>query len=709
TAEVNFACLDIQVEGLFCVDSLLQFTANANLPITTWDWSFGDGGVATAAAPSYSYTDVGTYVVNLSVVFEDGSTAETSLELTISDCPTDPCILPQQLTIVPPNNLCLGTALDFSFDADFEAIAQSWFLDGELVGTAPTYGSFFNTPGTFELKLIAVDAFNCSREATFSIEIENCGICFQAGEQDLTFEGALCLDSTLTFFLPFDPFFYPPAELGWVFNGEFVIDFDPSVTLTQTGEFIVEFFAVDIFGCTYFGALELTVENCDSNDPCDPLPPFSITSSGTFCTNEPLAFGTNTSATIVTYSWTATNGQASTNAIFNPSFDTEGVYEVALTAVDINGCVYSDAQAFDISTCNDPCDPLPIIGINTNAIPSCVGEPLFFTPETTADLVSFNWIASNGATSTTSLFETTFNTAGDQLVELTATDSDGCTYETNIPFFVDECTDPCDPPADLAININGPFCVDSTLLFSASSPATLTSYDWQFSTGAMATSANPTFTPSDSAELTIQLEATDTNGCLLMADTTILIDACAPPPVCDATISIIPPDSLCAGDPLLFAIANNTPLSQQTWTVDGINSFSGPSLSLLVELGELDVELEVIAENGCIYTDQINLNINELCTPPELCRLGIPNAFSPNQDSFNDTFEPVYKCPPLSYELQVYDRWGNQVFVSELPELGWDGTFNGQAMDPGIYVWFVRYQLQDGREVVDKGDVLLMR
>ncbi|MEN0005841.1 MAG: IgGFc-binding protein, partial [Bacteroidota bacterium] len=47
TAEVNFACLDIQVEGLFCVDSLLQFTANANLPITTWDWSFGDGGVAT--------------------------------------------------------------------------------------------------------------------------------------------------------------------------------------------------------------------------------------------------------------------------------------------------------------------------------------------------------------------------------------------------------------------------------------------------------------------------------------------------------------------------------------------------------------------------------------------------------------------------------------------------------------------------------------
>jgi gliding motility-associated-like protein len=63
--------------------------------------------------------------------------------------------------------------------------------------------------------------------------------------------------------------------------------------------------------------------------------------------------------------------------------------------------------------------------------------------------------------------------------------------------------------------------------------------------------------------------------------------------------------------------------------------------------------------------------------------------------------------------LQVFDRWGNQVFYNENFEpneaiSGWDGTFRNERMQTGVFVYYAIVEFQDGSTELFKGDVTLM-
>lgn len=77
----------------------------------------------------------------------------------------------------------------------------------------------------------------------------------------------------------------------------------------------------------------------------------------------------------------------------------------------------------------------------------------------------------------------------------------------------------------------------------------------------------------------------------------------------------------------------------------------------------------------------------------------MPNAFSPfNEDGVNDVFGPSGIGAGLgdnTYSLRVYDRWGNLVFESKDFNQGWDGKYNGNFVDPGVYTYFVEVQYAD--------------
>ncbi len=67
-------------------------------------------------------------------------------------------------------------------------------------------------------------------------------------------------------------------------------------------------------------------------------------------------------------------------------------------------------------------------------------------------------------------------------------------------------------------------------------------------------------------------------------------------------------------------------------------------------------------------------------------QLDIPTSFSPNADGINDLFAPVFNGNYYSFELNIYNRWGDVVFNSKDPKLAWDGNFNGQPMSSGTYL-----------------------
>jgi gliding motility-associated-like protein len=87
----------------------------------------------------------------------------------------------------------------------------------------------------------------------------------------------------------------------------------------------------------------------------------------------------------------------------------------------------------------------------------------------------------------------------------------------------------------------------------------------------------------------------------------------------------------------------------------------------------------------------------------------IPSAFSPNDDGINDLFflggEGL-----VSYELQIFNRWGERLKVIQSLSEGWDGTnARGLPVPEGVYVYHVKALLNDGSEVDRGGTITLIR
>jgi gliding motility-associated-like protein len=68
----------------------------------------------------------------------------------------------------------------------------------------------------------------------------------------------------------------------------------------------------------------------------------------------------------------------------------------------------------------------------------------------------------------------------------------------------------------------------------------------------------------------------------------------------------------------------------------------------------------------------------------------------------------------IIHKLQIFDRWGNNVFENRdfRPNdlrSGWDGTFRGEPVNPAVFVWYAEVELVDGRNILLKGDVTVVR
>ena len=90
----------------------------------------------------------------------------------------------------------------------------------------------------------------------------------------------------------------------------------------------------------------------------------------------------------------------------------------------------------------------------------------------------------------------------------------------------------------------------------------------------------------------------------------------------------------------------------------------------------------------------------------------IPNAFTPNGDGRNEIFAAKSDQEFSEFGFWVYDRWGALLFKTNQPNVGWDGTVNGEYMQTGTYVWRVSYvssYQEFGLRVEKSGEFHLLR
>ncbi|MDF1696724.1 MAG: gliding motility-associated C-terminal domain-containing protein [Saprospiraceae bacterium] len=96
------------------------------------------------------------------------------------------------------------------------------------------------------------------------------------------------------------------------------------------------------------------------------------------------------------------------------------------------------------------------------------------------------------------------------------------------------------------------------------------------------------------------------------------------------------------------------------------------------------------------------------------CPIFFPNIFSPNGDGDNDVFQIVPHAAFVGQftSFSIYDRWGNEVFsVKDFDpsEVNWDGRFNGQSLDSGVYIYSLQTRNENGEGTIRQGDITLIR
>lgn len=206
---------------------------------------------------------------------------------------------------------------------------------------------------------------------------------------------------------------------------------------------------------------------------------------------------------------------------------------------------------------------------------------------------------------------------------------------------------------------------------------------------------------------TYELSVQDANGCELA------VDWLAPAPYPQGMTNLADPLKLVLGEQFTLEPQLLIPedlVWQYEWRPAEHLSCTACPKPTIAAIESFTLEWVTTDVFGCQDIQSINVLVED--------RLDVflPTAFSPNADGINDLWN-VYGNPQqimTIHQVVIFDRWGGVVYQrNDLPlnsdRHGWDGTKNGAALDPGVYVYQIEFGLVNGKTRIVGGDILLIR
>jgi gliding motility-associated-like protein len=321
------------------------------------------------------------------------------------------------------------------------------------------------------------------------------------------------------------------------------------------------------------------------------------------------------------------------------------------------------------------------------------------------NIISKTWVFGQDAEPPTATgdgpFEVFYPSIGERFVVLTVETDEGCIVTEIQSLVITEC---CEIDSDIAvgiINVMDPNCSDSTDgVISAAGSGGDPEYSFSIDGGPFV--GSPNFFSLPSGEYTIGI--IDIKGCESEIDTFLN----GPPPL---IVDAGPDQTVDLGFDANIAAALSPPGSivDIAWTPDTLLSCNDCLNLTLTPPGQTTYTISVVDENGCMSIDEITIFVNTVRP------VFIPNAFSPNGDGRND-FTAVFAGPAATIinSMQIFDRWGTLIWEgTNLPlndfNVGWDGTFRGEDMNQGVFVYQASIGFIDGVDLLFKGDITLLR
>lgn len=246
-------------------------------------------------------------------------------------------------------------------------------------------------------------------------------------------------------------------------------------------------------------------------------------------------------------------------------------------------------------------------------------------------------------------------------------------------------------------------CVNSCISVVDRSSGDISHWEWDFHGGtpAVSESKNPGMicynTPG---KYTISLSVTDNDGNTDVDSTIVSVVFFTP-----ALISV---DPMQGQAPLNVQISTTAPAGQCTWFIEGL-TYSGMSgLSHIFQHeGNFDICLVTTSSLGCKDSACVDIHVwSQMLQDTSF--LAVPNVFTPNNDLQNDIFRTT-SSNIVEWDSRIYNRWGQQVFSSNAPDIMWDGMWNGKPCDDGVYIYIIKAIGSDGKTYDISGTLTLFR
>lgn len=201
---------------------------------------------------------------------------------------------------------------------------------------------------------------------------------------------------------------------------------------------------------------------------------------------------------------------------------------------------------------------------------------------------------------------------------------------------------------------------------------------------------NPIVTPPYPSEIWVTV--TDTNGC---SDSASMFINFYP-----TTFLHISPDYYGLEGDTATIWASATGPGQLFWTPPEFIECTNCDTTKVFPPETMTYVANFLDTNGCLITNSVTIYFEPL--------LYVPNAFTPNGDGMNDFFGAKggnFK----TFELLVFNRWGELIFEGNHIDDWWDGTYKGEKVQDGVYVWKIRYEDFNGNIEVIYGHVTTIR
>ena len=713
-ANNSFSCADTAIQKITVYPKpIASFSLNASSGCSSFTpvinnhsvgdtgvvWNFGDGGNSILANPIHSFTNTALIrdSFNVQLIVTNAFGCKDTTKKYVS-------VLPKVKASFTSDTIGCSPLKASFINASQGANGYVWhFGDASAASTATNpvhiYTNTLTVIQTFTAQLIANNSFNCADTATQKITVL----------PKPTASFTLSHDSGCTSFTPiFTNTSIGAATASWNFGDGTISPFANhtfiNTSLTNQDSFNVQLMITNApYNCKdtakkYVYVFPKVVASFYADTPiCAPV--------------NVVFHNTTLGSAITTYTWDFGDGSPLSFSVapshqYNNTTGNTLFYTAVLSASNSFGCSSTFSHTYDIY-------PKPTALFNlTPTGPQIYPATTIGLTNQTANAASFanNWNFGDGHTSTlVSPTNHTYNTWGTYSVTLVVSSTyckDSITKITVIK----------PPPPIASFNGGDKGCAPLQVTFQSTSQFG-SSYFWNFGDGNTQSGADSVVTHqyNNAGSYNVKLVVTGGGG----KDSVTKINDVIVYPLPTALFTMQPSTLLVTVgiDPL---VCTNVSMGAASYIWNfGDNTAEVTDVNpthVYEQPGKFAVTLIAISANGCMDT----LKYFPLVTARTETNIQIPNAFTPSPagPSLDGVYDPTSHDNDIfhpnvsglqTYELDIFNRWGELLFVTKDVKVGWDGYYKGKLCEQGTYIWKLKGTTLDGLSVEKVGDLTLLR